>query len=78
LKESFLILQRGKLIIKSAMQKVNAQKGIVLTLLIPTVALASKSKVAFTIVVATSLALAMSAIVGNTISHIRAGGPSSS
>jgi hypothetical protein len=60
------------------MQKVNAQKGIVLTLLIPTVALASKSKVAFTIVVATSLALAMSAIVGNIISHIRAGGPSSS
>jgi hypothetical protein len=78
LKESFLILQRGKLIIKSAMQKVNAQKGIVLTLLIPTVALASKSKVAFTIVVATSLALVMSAIVGNIISHIRAGGPSSS
>jgi hypothetical protein len=78
LKESFLILQRGKLITKSAMQKVNAQKGIVLTLLIPTVALASKSKVAFTIVVATSLALAMSAIVGNIISHIRAGGPSSS
>jgi hypothetical protein len=60
------------------MQKVNAQKGIVLTLLIPTVALASKSRVAFTIVVAMSLALAMSAIVGNIISHIRAGGPSSS
>jgi hypothetical protein len=78
LKESFLILQRGKLITKSAMQKVNAQKGIVLTLLIPTVALASKSRVAFTIVVATSLALAMSAIVGNIISHTRAGGQSSS
>jgi hypothetical protein len=76
LKENFLTSQRGKLITKSAMQKVNAQKGIVLTLLIPTVALASKSKVAFTIVVATSLALAMSAIVGNTISRIRAGGPS--
>jgi hypothetical protein len=72
------MLQHGKLITKSAMQKVNAQKGIVLTLLIPTVALASKSRVAFTIVVATSLALAMSAIVGNIISHIRAGGPSSS
>jgi hypothetical protein len=78
LNESFLTLQAGKLIIKSAMQKVNAQKGIVLTLLIPTVALASKSRVAFTIVVATSLALAMSAIVANTISHIRAGGQSSS
>jgi hypothetical protein len=78
LKENFLTSQHGKLITKSAMQKVNAQKGIVLTLLIPTVALASKSKVAFTIVVATSLALAMSAIVGNIISHIRAGGPSSS
>ena len=71
-------MQHGKLITKSAMQKVNAQKGIALTLLIPTVALASKSKVAFTIVVATSLALAMSAIVENIISHIRAGGPSSS
>jgi hypothetical protein len=78
LKENFLILQHGKLIIKSAMQKVNAQKGIVLTLLIPTVALASKSRVVFTIVVATSLALAMNAIVGNIISHIRAGGQSSS
>jgi hypothetical protein len=78
LKENFLILQRGKLITKSAMQKVNAQKGIVLTLLIPTVALASKSRVVFTIVVATSLALAMSAIVGNIISHIRADGQSSS
>jgi hypothetical protein len=78
LKENFLILQRGKLITKSAMQKVNAQKGIVLTLLIPTVALASKSRVAFTIVVATSLALAMNAIVENIISHIRAGGQSSS
>jgi hypothetical protein len=78
LNENFLTLQHGKLIIKSAMQKVNAQKGIVLTLLIPTVALASKSRVAFTIVVATSLALAMSAIVGNIISHIRAGGQSSS
>jgi hypothetical protein len=78
LKENFLILQHGKLIIKSAMQKVNAQKGIVLTLLIPTVALASKSRVVFTIVVATSLALAMNATVKNIISHIRAGGPSSS
>jgi hypothetical protein len=78
LKENFLTLQHGKLITKSAMQKVNAQKGIVLTLLIPTVALASKSRVVFTIVVATSLALAMSAIVANTILRIRAGGLSSS
>jgi hypothetical protein len=78
LNESFLILQLGKLITKSAMQKVNAQKGIALTLLIPTVALASKSRVVFTIVVATSLVVAMSAIVENTILRIRAGGPSSS
>jgi hypothetical protein len=78
LKENFLTSQHGKLITKSAMQKVNAQKGIALTLLIPTVALASKSRVVFTIVVATSLVVAMSAIAGNIISRIRAGGPSSS
>jgi len=78
LNENFLTLRLGKKIIKSAMQKINAQEGIALTLLIPTVALASKSRVVFTIVVATSLAAAMSAIVGNIISHIRAGGRSSS
>ena len=58
--------------------KSKRSKGIVLTLLIPTVALASKSRVVFTIVVATSLVVAMSAIVENTILRIRAGGPSSS
>jgi hypothetical protein len=78
LNENFLTLRLGKKIIKSAMQKVNAQKGIALTLLIPTVALASKSRVVFTIVAATSLVVAMSAIVENIISHIRASGPSSS
>jgi hypothetical protein len=78
LNENFLTLRLGKKIIKSAMQKVNAQKGIALTLLIPTVALASKSRVVFTIVVATSLVVAMSAIVENIISHIRVGGRSSS
>ena len=60
------------------MQKANAQKGIVLTLLTPSLALASKSRVAFTIVVATSLVVAMSVIVENIISHIRADGRSSS
>jgi hypothetical protein len=60
------------------MQKANAQKGIVLTLLTPSLALASKSRVAFTIVVATSLVVAMSVIVENIISRIRADGRSSS
>jgi hypothetical protein len=68
----------GKRIIKSAIQKANVLKGIVLTLLIPTVALASKSRVAFIIVAATSLALAMNAIAANIISLIRANGRSSS
>jgi hypothetical protein len=78
LKESFLILMRGRKTIKSAIPKANAQKGTGLTLLIPSLALASKSKVAFTIVAATSLALAMSAIAKNIISHIQAAGRSSS
>lgn len=60
------------------MQKANAQKGIALTLLTPSLALASKSKVAFTIVVATSLVVAMSVTAENIISRIRAGGRSSS
>jgi hypothetical protein len=67
---------RGKEIFKSAIPKANAQKGTGLTLLIPSLALASKSRVAFTIVAATSLALVMSAIAKNIISHIRAAGRS--
>jgi hypothetical protein len=69
---------RGKKIFKSAMQKANAQKGIVLTLLTPSLLLASKSRVAFTIVAAMSLALVMSEIAKNIISRTRADGPSSS
>jgi hypothetical protein len=68
---------RGKKIFKSAMQKANARKGIVLTLLTPSLLLASKSRVAFTIVAAMSLALVMSEIVKNTILRTRADGPSS-
>jgi len=76
LKENSLIFLHGKKIIKSAMPKVNVQKGIVLTLLTPTVALASKSRVVFTLVAVMSLAVAMSVIAANTISHIRASGRS--
>jgi hypothetical protein len=78
LKENFLTLARGKKTIKSAILIVNVQKGIVLTLLTPSLALASKSKVVFTIVVATSLAAVMSEIAKNIILHIQAGGRSSS
>jgi hypothetical protein len=78
LKENFLIFQHGKLIIKSAIPKVNVQKGIVLTLLTPTVALVSKSKVAFTFVAVMSLAAVMSVIVVNIISRTQATGRSSS
>lgn len=59
------------------MPKVNVQKGIVLTLLTPTVALASKSRVVFTFVAVMSLAAAMSVIAANTILRIRANGQSS-
>ena len=69
---------RGKKIFKSAIPVVNDQNGIALTLLTPSLALASKSKVAFTIVAATSLALAMSAIAKNIILRIQAAGRSSS
>jgi hypothetical protein len=69
---------RGRKIFKSAMQKANAQKGIALTLLTPTLALASKSRVVFTIVAVMSLAAVMKEIVVNIISHIRAAGQSSS
>jgi len=69
---------RGKKIIKSAILAANDQNGIALTLLTPSLALASKSKVAFTIVAATSLALAMSAIAKNIILRIQAAGRSSS
>jgi hypothetical protein len=78
LKENFLIFQHGKLIIKSAIPKVNVQKGIALTLLTPTVALVSKSKVAFTFVAVMSLAAVMSVIVVNIISRTQATGRSSS
>ena len=69
---------RGKKIFKSAIPAVNDQNGIALTLLTPSLALASKSKVVFTIVAATSLALVMSAIAKNIILRIQAGGRSSS
>jgi hypothetical protein len=78
LKENFLIFQHGKLIIKSAIPKVNVQKGIDSILLTPTVALASKSKVAFTFVAVMSLAAVMSVIVVNIISRTQATGRSSS
>jgi len=77
LKENFLIFLHGNKIIKSAIPKVNVQKGIVLTLLTPTVALASKSRVAFTFVAVMSLAAVMSVIAANTILRIRANGQSS-
>jgi len=69
---------RGKKTFKSAILAANDQNGIALTLLTPSLALASKSKVAFTIVAATSLALAMSAIAKNIILRIQAAGRSSS
>jgi hypothetical protein len=78
LKENFLILMRGKKIFKSAIPAANDRNGIALTLLTPSLALASKSKVAFTVVAATSLALVMSAIAKNIISRIQAAGQSSS
>lgn len=69
---------RGKKIFKSAIPVVNDRNGIALTLLTPSLALASKSKVAFTVVAATSLALVMSAIAKNIILRIQAAGRSSS
>ncbi len=69
---------RGKKIFKSAIPAATDRNGIALTLLIPSLALASKSKVAFTVVAATSLALVMSAIAKNIISRIQAAGQSSS
>jgi len=77
LKENFLTSARGKKTIKSAILAVNVQKGIALTLLTPSLALASKSRVVFTIVVATSLAAVMSEIAKNIILRIQAGGRSS-
>lgn len=69
---------RGKKIFKNAIPAANDRNGIALTLLTPSLALASKSKVAFTVVAATSLALAMSAIAKNIILRIQAAGRSSS
>lgn len=69
---------RGKKIFKSVIPVVNDRNGIALTLLTPSLALASKSKVAFTVVAATSLALVMSAIAKNIILRIQAAGRSSS